>query len=215
MFVPTPFKISESDALAIAQEHEFACLVDLSDEPGRATHLPLTLGQSKAGKAQFFGHFAKGNPQAKTVASRAQVVAIFSGPHGYVSPNWYDNPQNNVGTWDYMAVHITGRLTPLSDEDGMAFMRGFSEGYEQEWSLDALPADRKARLFAGIVPFILNIQSIQGVAKLSQNHPDHERRTIAHNFAALGNQALATKMNQSLAAMQEQNPIAIGEPSHD
>ncbi len=195
MYVPGLFKISEREALSVIADEEFAILVDVSNESGWATHLPLILETGTNGQHRLYGHFAKGNPQAETVANGARAMAIFSGPHDYISPTWYENPTSNVPTWNYLAVHVYGRLNTLAPEAAEHSMKVLCDRYEGEWSMDGLPAPQRDKmLHHGIVPFVMDIDDIHAKAKLSQNRSSVEKETIITKLEDTGSGALAAAM---------------------
>jgi len=215
MFVPKQFQIDESMALDIVTSNEFATVIDLSSQGGRASHLPLWLLSSTAGGYKFFGHFARANPQSETVANGGRVLAIFTGPHGYVSPSWYKDPQANVGTWDYQAVHVVGNLQDISGDKKLQLMRQFSEDYEDNWSLQAMPDTKRQQLLTSIVPFILQVETVTGVSKLSQNRSLSEQSHIAEQFFCNGQPELATLINQNVDNSINKSSHLTGELPND
>jgi len=199
MFVPPHFKISEEEALSIITDEGFAVLVDVSNAQGNATHLPLMLETREDGAHRLYGHFAKGNPQAQIVAIGARALAVFSGPHGYVSPTWYEHPNTNVPTWNYVAVHVYGRLKPLSADAAEHSMKVLCDRYEQMWTMDVLPAkSREKMLRHGIVPFVMEIDAIHGKAKLNQNKSEADRKNVVSQLEKSGANALAGYMKRTL-----------------
>ncbi len=215
MYVPKQFQISESRALDIASKNEFATLVDINGQPGQASHLPLLLLPADAGKIKFFGHFAKANPQSANVAKAGRVLAIFTGPHGYVSPLWYDKAQANVGTWDYQAVHILGKLQAISNDEALHLMRQFSENYEDQWTLDAMPEKSRRQLLAAIVPFVLQVETITGVSKLSQNRTKTEQAHIAEKLSLNGHLELAALISHNISNSINEPSYLTGELPND
>jgi transcriptional regulator len=121
---------------------------------------------------------ARANPQWRH-ADGQRVLAVFSGPHAYVSPSWYEADEV-VPTWNYVAVHAVGVLRAIHDrddllriaQDSVAF---FENGRPQPWTFDA-STGYADRMLKGIVGFRIEIQTLEGKWKLSQNHPP-ERRT--------------------------------------
>lgn len=112
MYIPATFKIKEMSEMAkIIQENSFATLCSTHEGRPYATHLPLLLNKSQD---YLIGHFAKGNPQWKDIEHQT-VLAIFQGPHCYVSPSWYETHQS-VPTWNYVAVHVYGEVQLIDDE---------------------------------------------------------------------------------------------------
>lgn len=175
MYVPGHFAMdSREDALAFVRANSFAVLVS-TEENGEpfATHVPLLVNASGQ---KLIGHLARANPHWKLFDGTRTALAVFSGPHAYVSPRWYASaPQ--VPTWNYVAVHVTGK--PRIVEDG-ALVRDMldklgqaHEGdYPNAWSFTALPEKYVEGMIRGIVAFEIPIDRVEGKAKLSQNKND-------------------------------------------
>jgi transcriptional regulator len=108
MYVPREFAITGAPALAaFMRAHPFGVLLSAADGTPAATHLPLVV--LRDGLDVVLGtHMARANPHWRELDG-ADVLAIFQGPHGYVSPRWYTDPQRSVPTWNYAAVHCRGR----------------------------------------------------------------------------------------------------------
>src|SRR5262245_50441328 len=114
MYVPKHF--AEDDPARIASlidAHEFATLFTGGEEGPFATHLPLLLDPSRGERGALIGHVARANPHWRRFDGR-QALAVFAGPHAYVSPRWY-KAAPAVPTWNYVAVHATGRVRAVED----------------------------------------------------------------------------------------------------
>ena len=108
MYTPPSFAETDRDKLlAAVREYSFATIVSGGDGDLVATHMPLLL-ETNNDNARLVGHWAKANRQWNA-ADGQRVLAIFSGPHAYISPTWYAAP-NTVPTWNYVAVHVYGTL---------------------------------------------------------------------------------------------------------
>ncbi|MGL6251979.1 MAG: FMN-binding negative transcriptional regulator, partial [Billgrantia desiderata] len=105
MYVPPSMRLTREQAWALVERYGFAVLVGADLQ---ATHLPLTLERSEGELGSLYGHFARANPHWRALDGN-RALAIFSGPHAYVSPSWYAS-RPAVPTWNYLAVHATGRL---------------------------------------------------------------------------------------------------------
>jgi transcriptional regulator len=185
MHVPAAYSVTDRDELyEFIRAHSFAVLAsanNLSDQPPIATHLPLLLKTGDSEPARLLGHVARGNPQWGQSQDR-QVLAIFSGPHAYISAGWYGE-KNVVPTWNYVAVHVTGRLRIIQDaKNTLALVRETTEFFEQHslqpWSVDSTDRDFLSRLVEGIVGFTIEIEGIQGCWKLNQHHSESRRRGV-------------------------------------
>ena len=182
MYVPAAFALTDTAALhALMRRHSFALLV--SDNHGEpfATHLPLLLHAEEGPHGTLYGHVARANPHAELLADR-RTLAVFSGPHAYISPTWYETP-NTVPTWNYVADHAGGTCELVTGDrqllDLLIETAGtYESGMEKPWSFD--PKDEYVRkLLGGIVGFRIPIDRLEGKAKLNQNHPEERRDRVA------------------------------------
>jgi transcriptional regulator len=117
MYLPKLYEVTDPAVIeAFIHTHDFAILVNADAEGVPvATHLPLELVVNEAGERVLYGHFARPNPQWRTLRPEQTVLAIFQGPHAYISPRWYDHP--NVPTWNYLTVHAYGKPRLMEDSD--------------------------------------------------------------------------------------------------
>lgn len=178
MYIPKHFAINDPDvAYQVIEENSFATLVSMHQEELFATHLPLLLDREKT---CLYGHFARSNPQWSDIQHQT-VLAIFHGPHCYISPSWYETNQA-VPTWNYVAVHVYGNVELIDDEEEiMQSLHDMVKKYEAPGSLYQLSRVDSGMLSGmskGIQAFKIIIQRIEGKAKLSQNHPAHRQERI-------------------------------------
>jgi transcriptional regulator len=187
MYTPAHFAPPDGDALYQAIErYSFGTLVSCSDGGMTASHLPLMLERSTASDgtrsvpATLLGHMARANPQWREAASQ-QVLAIFSGPHAYISPRWYED-EKVVPTWNYVAVHVYGKLQLIDDpREAQMLLRRTVAHYEaslpEPWTLNE-PPEFVERLTAQIVAFRIPIERLEGKWKLNQNHSAERRAKV-------------------------------------
>lgn len=182
MYVPASFAETDLNVLhQFLEQHSFATLVTQQNHGPLASHLPLLLDRNTGKQGQLLGHFAKLNPQNKTT-QQEQVLAIFHGPHAYISPTWYE-AANTVPTWNYQAVHVYGRYSAIDDPDELKAVIEktvtFYEASEKTpWSMQNADPDFIDQLLQGIVGFKVEIERIEGKFKLSQNHPVERREKV-------------------------------------
>ncbi|WP_273277345.1 FMN-binding negative transcriptional regulator [Maribacter polysiphoniae] len=178
MYIPHQYKngnIAEvKDFLA---KNSFGILVNQVDGKPWATHIPLELDTTDDGKDVLVSHISKANPQWKHFEENDNVLCIFNGPHSYISSSWYK--EEEVPTWNYIAVHVYGKIKILTEEEVMASMHKLVDKYEEHSenpiSLDHL-SEKTLRQVKGVVGFQITIDSIQAAYKLSQGREhDHER----------------------------------------
>ncbi len=170
MFVPATFAFTEqSEQLDFIREYPFAVLTtnDL-----QATHLPLLVTQHE-GAVTLLGHVARGNPHWRALDD-TPALAVFSGPHAYISPQWYAS-EPNVPTWNYVAVHAKGTLRVMNDSELLAAIDEIMATFEPDAAhqdADKTYSEYKQKLLKGIVGISMQVESVQGVRKLGQ-HKHH------------------------------------------
>jgi transcriptional regulator len=187
MYIPAHFKIKdETLAFDIMKEHSFATLFSQHYGMPFATHLPLILNKENS---YLYGHFARPNPQWKDIKNQT-VLAIFHGPHCYISPSWYET-NKAVTTWNYVTVHVYGEVELLEDEyELMSSLHDMVLKYEapdSSYSLQDVDAEFLAGMNKGIQGFKIKINKIEGKAKLSQNHPLQRQELIVNQLEQISN----------------------------
>jgi transcriptional regulator len=191
MYLPPVFAEADPSTLgAFVRRHSFGLLVSQVGGEPFATHLPFLLDADAGPHGTLVGHVARANPQWQGLDGQP-VLAVFSGPHAYVSPTWYA-AENVVPTWNYTAVHAYGRVTLVHDpepllgivRDTVAFYEG---GMPTPWAFDG-STQFAARLVTQIVGFRIAIERLEGKYKLSQNHPRERREKVAAALLARGDE---------------------------
>lgn len=179
MFIPKYFKVSDVEEVwDFIQENSFGTLVTTEKGKPIATHLPLQL--LKDGEAFYItGHMAYANPQWKTFEENENVLVLFQGPHAYISSSWYNH--ENVPTWNYLAIHVYGRASLMSEEELekelTLLLRKYEQHRESAVLWETLSPQTKNQI-KGIVGFSIRIQEIQAAYKLSQNRKEADYKNI-------------------------------------
>src|SRR5687768_1230781 len=115
MYIPHYYKEEDRPKLiAFMRENSFGVLVSHGDKGLHGTHLPFVI-EERGGDLVLVTHLAKANPQWEEFSKGTGLMAIFTGPHGYVSPSNYEKKES-VPTWNYVAVHAYGKATIISDQ---------------------------------------------------------------------------------------------------
>lgn len=158
---------------ALVQANGFGLLVTVEDGLPHASHLPMLLDPTRGPRGALFGHVACANPQWKSFDGKSPALAVFLGPHAYVSPRWYAGPRN-VPTWDYVAAHVWGAPRVIENRDSVRdllkrTMTFYESAFPEPCSFDSISADYAEGLLGAIVAFELPITGIAGARKLSQN----------------------------------------------
>jgi len=142
MYIPPYYENKDlSEIKKFLQENSFGILINVVDGKPWGTHIPMELETNAEGGDVLVGHIAKANPQWKHFDNNKEVLCIFNGPHAYVSSSWYK--EEEVPTWNYIAVHVYGKLELLSDEETMVGQRtslcqNLSEGIRRMFLLDVV-----------------------------------------------------------------------------
>ncbi len=199
MFQPSYFKQNDTQQmLAFIAEHPMASIVSMSSDGLVGNHIPMLVVQ-RQGQYYLQGHVARANSLSKDIDSSIDVLAMFIGPNGYVSPSWYPSKKTDprtVPTWNYVAVHITGEMAFYQDKDWLKqHLENLSSTHEnrikQSWQLSDAPDDYIDKMLNAIVGIEISINNITGNTKMSQNHSLENRQGVIQGFNALNKQDVA------------------------
>ena len=216
MYLPALFAEHRPEELhRIMREHPLAVLVTNTALGLDADHLPFVLDTTRGELGILIAHVTRANPVWTRLADGDEVLVVFRGVHGYISPNWYASKQEthrHVPTWNYEVVHAHGRVRIHDDEKAVRGMVARLTRQQEAqlpipWKMSDAPADYLAAELAHIVGLEIDITRLEGKRKLSQNRDD---RDFASTVAALeqrGDNALAAAMRRARAM-----PPASGEP---
>ena len=196
MYLPKHFEATEETGREIMNAHAWALLISTGEDGAPfCTHLALLWQDDGTPHGSLVGHLARANAHWKLFANAAPSMAMFWGPHAYVSPTWY-TPGVKVPTWNYVTVHAYGRPQIVEDTGGVLdILAALTSVFEEKdgWSLDALPPGNAEGQIRGIVAFRMPLTKIEAKTKLSQNRELEDRqRVIARLEASDGDDARAT-----------------------
>jgi transcriptional regulator len=197
VYLPEGFRESDRSALLdLCDAYGFATLISGGDGELLVTHLPLLVDRQRPGHERLLGHVARANPHWRRFDGVTPALAVFMGPHGYVSPAWYAAAPA-VPTWNYAVAHVTGPPRILDGEATARVVARLVEQYEgrrpTRWSGD-LPEDFRARQLDAIVGFEMAIETAIGKFKLGQNRSEADRAGMLAGWEQSGDatsQALA------------------------
>ena len=164
----------------------------------RVAHTPFVLREGD--RLQF--HLALGNAMTRHLEG-ATALATVAGPHGYISPRWYDN-RDTVPTWDYVAIELEGPVRKLSDKELDTLLYDLIDEHEsrlgsERWSANEASRDMWDGLVRAIAGFELEVREWRPTFKLSQKRTADERGRIGAGLAETGNPALASAMHGYVA----------------
>jgi transcriptional regulator len=198
MYVPAHFREDRVEVLLDAMRRiALATLVTEGVGGIEANHLPLLLEDGV-----LRGHFARANPVWKNLKPETDALAVFLGPHAYVSPSWYPSKAESgkvVPTWNYITVHARGRLTLRDDPAWLrAHVGSLSEAHEAgskaPWSVTDAPGEYIESLLRAIVGFEISITKLEGKWKLSQNRSAADKDGVREALVRDGRADLAGLM---------------------
>ena len=189
----------------LIRAHPLATLVTMQSAL-TADHVPMVL-DVEGGQAVLRGHIAANNPLARSGIDEVDALAVFQGPHAYISPSWYASKAEHgrvVPTWNYAAVHASGPMRIVRDEDWLTeHLRALGHANEshraQAWALEDAPADYVAKLMRAIVGVELRVSALSGVWKMSQNKRGADHSGVVDGLLADGAEDVA-------ALVRERNP---------
>jgi len=191
MYVP---KLNEAPSIeAVEQfikENGFATLIGQLDNGPIATHLPLMILDKPTGDKCLIGHISIANPQRDCFDGVQDMMAIFREQHTYISSSWYDHI--NVPTWNYIAVHVYGKVKPINHEELYSSLDHLTQKYEGDnpsaFNIKQMPDDMLHKEMKGIIGFEMDVSNVIGKYKLSQNRDDKNYFEIINKLEERGDE---------------------------
>jgi transcriptional regulator len=188
VYLPPHFtETREAVLLEHIERHDFALLTTHGESGMIASQVPF-LTERRDGQIYLQGHLARGNPQCLDIYAGGEALAIFTGPHAYISPSWYEMGPA-VPTWNYASVHAYGACRAMDDAGWLrGLLRRLSERHEAReaapWRMQDLPEPFLAGMMNGILGFEIAVARLEGKFKLSQNRPATDRPRIIAQLEA-------------------------------
>ena len=197
-------KASQSSALEFASQRGFGILSINGEDGPIAAHVPFIISEDGT---YIEAHVMRSNPIARALKSSQPALLAVSGSDGYISPDWY-GVEDQVPTWNYIAVHLRGPLHLLPQDDLLGVLERLSAEFEARlapkpiWKTDKVPTEALERMMRMIVPIRIDISSTDSTRKLGQNKPDSARTGAATGLETsnVGSElsALAQLMREAL-----------------
>lgn len=198
MYIPDLYKNEDKEAIrTFLKANAFGILINQTNGKLWATHIPLELDYNKEGEEILHGHISKENPQWTAFKSNDEVLAVFTGPHSYISSSWYD--YENVPTWNYSAVHVYGKIKIIEGDAVIDSLTKLVDKYEQNSKCPVRVAELSKKTMMqtrAIVAFEIKIEEIQAQTKMSQNKDEE-------NYLNIISELEKTKNSQSMAVAKE------------
>ncbi len=202
MYVPPAFVPGSPESIrALIATYDFATLVSHGAGGLTATHVPVLFEPERGPQGTLVTHLAGTNPHAQALDG-ADMLAIFQGPHGYVSPSLYAT-HPSVPTWNYAVVHVYGRARTVTDPQALRAMLAtlvakHESGRAAPWSMDGLSANYVDGMLRRIVGIEIEVSRIEAKHKLSQNRNQVDRAQVIDALKA-SNQAHERELGAYMA----------------
>ncbi|MDR7076882.1 transcriptional regulator [Neobacillus niacini] len=202
MYIPKHFNIEDESVIYdLIEKNSFATLFSQHNGEPYATHLPLLVNKDEG---FLYGHFAGPNEQWKDIENQ-NVLVIFQGPHCYISPSWYETNQA-VPTWNYVTIHVYGQLEIVEEEqevyESLLDMVNKYEKPDSTYHLEDVDDKYIMGMSKGIVGFKIQINKIEGKAKLSQNHTTNRQELVIKQL-----EKSLDQNNIQIAELMKKNPL--------
>jgi transcriptional regulator len=205
-YIPDSFRVEDAATLErFVAANAFGTLISAGSGGLSASHLPFLPEHGTDGRLRLRGHMARANGHWRELEAAGEVLAVFEGPHAYVSPTWYES-QPAVPTWNYAVVHARGAARLLAPEELAPLLdrlsRVYEEGRDSPWRFADLPAGYPENLLRAIVAFEITVDRLEGKFKLSQNRSRADAQRVAAALDAEGQASLAALMRAHAASPQ-------------
>jgi transcriptional regulator len=204
MYTPPPFKSDRAASLAFAEARGFGTICAFDGVRPIASLLPFYLTSAGDGTPQAWFHVARGNPLARLADDKSSWLLAVGGADAYVSPDWYVSA-DQVPTWLYQSVHLTGTVRKLSDDELAAQIDELSAKFEgwlapkKPWTTAKMPAARLEAMKKAIVGFVMTVEEVEGSFKLNQHKSEADYAAVANALAMQsdgGSQTIAGLMRE-------------------
>lgn len=203
MYLPQHFAESRTEELhRLVHEHPLGTLVTHTARGLDANHIPFELEAGRGACGTLQAHIARANPLWTEVADGAEVMVVFRGAHGYISPNWYPSKHEthrHVPTWNYEVVHAHGRLRVIDDKKFVrALVARLTRRHEgtqpRPWRMGDAPRDYLEQMLEMIVGLEVEVTRLEGKRKLGQNRDARDRDGAIGALHERGSEELAQAM---------------------
>jgi transcriptional regulator len=195
LYIPKSHLVEDRNLLHdFMEEHPFVEFVT-STPSIRITHVPVLLDRTSGEYGRIFGHISRQNPQRQAIDGRHPAVAVFRGPHGYISPTWFAK-KDGVPTWNFAVVHASGRPRAIADKNALREMLGrLIDSCEKDggsgYDLSKLPEAYVASLMEGIIGFEMPVESLEGKFKLGQSWSPADKEAVLQHLRLSASQELS------------------------
>jgi transcriptional regulator len=208
MHIPPPFRTTRAECLALAEQRAFGLVCAHDGKAPVVSWLPFQIAYGGDGTPNVTFHVARGNRLASSELHGQTWLLAVSEMDAYVSPRWYASPQQ-VPTWLYKAVSLSGPVRPLSDAELVQHLDALAAQFESAaaplppWTMDEISAGRRAALTGAIVGLSMAVERVEGSFKLNQHKSDADHVAVTAALAAQAD-AAAQRIAADMRAMRPQ-----------
>ena len=215
MYMPSTFKEDRIEVMhELIRAHSLATLVTLTAGGLSANHIPMLIVPEPAPYGTLIGHVARANPLWREFDANTDVLAVFSGPQGYITPSWYASKPDTgkvVPTWNYAVVHACG---PLVIHDDIEWLRQLVTRLTERneapralpWQVSDAPADFVDARLKDIVGIEIPLRRLEGKWKMSQNRVPRDRAGVVAGLRGAGDE-----QSQAMANLVAEIDAGIGQ----
>jgi transcriptional regulator len=205
MYVRPVFEMDHEEALKLLRERAFGLLAVPTGGAPAAVHVPFLVTEMPGDGIRIECHIARANPLHSHIGSGCKALLVCSGPDAYISPDWYGT-SNQVPTWTYAAVHVTGTARILAESNLLGHVDRLSAQFEarlapkKPWTSAKMDEARRAAMLRAIVGIAIDVEEIAGSKKLVQHKSEAEQAGAIEGLRARGDpasQAIATLMEEA------------------
>jgi len=195
MYLPSHFEVTDTDTLhGLIREHPLGALVINGPHGLDANHMPFEIDSEPAPHGRLLAHVARANPLWRNAGAGGEVLVIFQGPSGYVTPSWYPTKQETgkvVPTYNYAVVHAYGRLRAIEDKAWLrAFVERLTDRHEGSraapWHVSDAPASYIDQMLGAIVGIEVTVTRLLGKWKMSQNRTPADQAGVVGGLKEQG-----------------------------
>jgi transcriptional regulator len=204
MYTPPKFKSVDETAIHdFIRQNGFGLLINHPEGKLWATHIPMVLSDDGT---KLSGHVSRANKASKGFGSDAEVLAVFQGPHAYISSSWYNH--ENVPTWNYLAAHVYGTIRVVEGDKLLEDLKQLTDKYEKHSehpvAVEKMSASYLHSSLQGVVGFEILITRIEATRKLSQNRDEVNYHAIIGQLEKRsdeGSRGIASEMKAEAATL--------------
>ena len=195
MYIPVANREDDiSELRRFVRANPFCTLVSVTGQGLVASHIPVVLHENASGFGVLRGHLARGNSHWRDFNKGVETLAIFAGPQHFISASWYPGKKTHgreVPTWNYVAVHVYGRLRVIEDQDWLldhlkTLVDKNERIAEHPWSVSDAPQEFITAQMHAIVGLELEVSRVEGKWKVSQNRNDEDAAGVMAGLQSLG-----------------------------